>query len=821
MSQSSSLKRRVWIIAPLLALGFLYWSNSQRVQRVLYVTNVVAGEAVISPNSPTGYAGEIRNLIVPEQNYESCRWISQTQQMLAQNEWRVRGINYENAPLGREVLTPSPYRWWLAFVAWLDHTMSGRSLGLAVERAALLADPALQALLLIVAVVVTVWRFGAGAAVLVSLGVAGIFPFAAGYLPGVPDDRTLSRACAFLSVLVLLAGTRTARPVALAHNHLAPRPQGKRWFFAAGIIGGFGLWISVADQMPVILGVGLGALFASWICRRQGGVDGAWTLTPAHWLVWSVGGAASSLVFYLIEYFPGYLGEWHLRQIHPVYGIAWLGLGVALNLLTGLMGGGRSIRNWNFGLSAVMAVAGLAVLPVLIWKTGDAGFLAVDSALLRLTRLPGSAEAASLVAWLHHDGFSAAFFATVLPALLITPACWMIMRGKTQVASTAVIALAMGPVLVALGFACWQIGRWSNFDLALLAMVIAVSAKLREPGANRFAPWIWSGVFALAITPGIFQLGLSGKSADQTPLNESELASLIARDLAHWLAKHVDTSKALVLAPPNETTALYYYGGVRGLGTLSPENQVGAGAAARIFSATTPIEASVRVQRREVTHIIVPSWDRFLNEYVQLSSVNVDDSFLSGLRNWAPIPWLRPIPYQLPAVSGYEDQSVAVFEVVDEQKEATILSWQAEYFAESGRLDYAGALSQALLRFPSDLGSVIARGQVAMARRDGSALDEVVKVLLPRLKAGADRYLPWDRRVGLAAVLAQAKQNDLAREQIRLCLAEVNEKRVRSASTATLYRLLVLTKLYGLEMSDPSLRALAIDLLPVDWRNRI
>ena len=119
---------RTWIFVLLGALGFLVWAGYVRMQRVDFVTNTDREEAVVDATSPTGYAGGKRWLIVPEHNNRSYQWIAETEQMLARSEWRVRHIDYENAPLGRAVHSASPYRWWLGLVAWCDHTLSGRPL---------------------------------------------------------------------------------------------------------------------------------------------------------------------------------------------------------------------------------------------------------------------------------------------------------------------------------------------------------------------------------------------------------------------------------------------------------------------------------------------------------------------------------------------------------------------------------------------------------------------------------------------------------------------------------------------------------------------
>jgi hypothetical protein len=92
---------------------------------------------------------------------------------------------------------------------------------------------------------------------------------------------------------------------------------------------------------------------------------------------------------------------------------------------------------------------------------------------------------------------------------------------------------------------------------------------------------------------------------------------------------------------------------------------------------------------------------------------------------------------------------------------------------------------------------------------------------LPKVTAGADRWLPWDRRVGLSVVLAQARQTDLARDQVKKCLTEANDTNLRAASTGSLYRLLVLAKRFGLEIADPRLRETARDLLPADSRAQL
>ena len=145
MSFSARPFFRAWIVVALGALGFLIWIDGTHIARMEHVSATTGWSVdapVVDRRSPTGYAGGRRRLIVAEHSNESYQWIAQTQQMFARSEWRVRRIDTENAPQGRVVHTPSPYRWWLGLVAWIDHVRSGEPIGLAVERAALFADPA-------------------------------------------------------------------------------------------------------------------------------------------------------------------------------------------------------------------------------------------------------------------------------------------------------------------------------------------------------------------------------------------------------------------------------------------------------------------------------------------------------------------------------------------------------------------------------------------------------------------------------------------------------------------------------------------------------
>ena len=819
---------RAWVIILVGALGFLVWINRARMQRVEFVSSLPGrAGSVDGPDSasPTGYAHGQRELIVPERTEGSFHWIAQTQQMFAQREWRVRHVDYDNAPFGRAVSSASPYRWWLGLVAWVDHALSGRPIGLSVERAALWAEPVLHGCLLLGLTVFVAWRFGAFAAALLAIGLVAIFPFAAGFLPGVPDDRGLANGCALGSMLALLAGMNALRPdddQGIAGS--AGRPA-RRWFALAGVVGGLGMWISVSTQVPMLAGVLLGALMAAWIARRSGAGNPAGASMVPPWRLWACSGGVAILAGYLIEFFPAHLGSWQLNVVHPLYGIAWIGAGELLaRAVTWIQRDEKPSWQTRDLIVMALAAAAIAAVPVVMKLTGSRGFLAVDLSSFRITAQPNGVVASSLWAWFIRDGMTAGLWATVLPLVLVIPAAWLILRRDTGVAARAALALALGPVAVAFAFACRQLSWWQVLDGALLALVVsAIPAHLAVD--RRSGRWLWTGLAVLLMIPGMIPLWPQRVTSTADKITSTEAEELIERALAHWLAEHAGSEGAVVFAPPRETASLSFYGGLRGLGTFGADNDEGMRATITLASVTTLPEAQILIQARQIRYIIIPSWDPFFDEYARLylvkAQANRKSILIPELRRLKLPPWLRPVPCQILKIGGYEGQSVLVFEVVDEQSPAVAMSRLAEYLVEVGELDQAASAGEMLRRFPGDIGALAARAQVQSARGEPAGLALTLDSLLARLATGADRFLPWDRRVSLAIVLAQAERIDLAREQVRRCLAELSDKKLRSLSTGSLYNLLVLGHSFGLEATDPKLRELALDLLPDNLRNNL
>ncbi|HZZ19295.1 MAG TPA: hypothetical protein VFE25_08000 [Opitutaceae bacterium] len=805
MSLPPRIPSLAWLLIPACALGFILWGDNARQRRVEFVSHVARDGAAVSASSLTGYADGKRWLIVPEHNNPTYQWIEETQGMLAKGEWRVRFVDYENSPFGRDVHSASPYRWWLVAVAWVDHALSGRPLALSVERAALTADPVLHLLLLSAAAFFVSRRLGRLAGAVTAAALAALYPVAATFLPGVANDFGLTQIAAFWSVLLLAAAVREGG-------------YSRRLFAMAGVAGGCGLWLSAAGQLPLILGTAVGAVLSSAILRGS-----SKPLGVAPWRAWSYAGAVTSLAAYLIEYFPSHMNP-ELRANYPLYGLAWIGLGEVLHRVDAFAQGGKPFQKKADIGCLVLAVVAVASLPIALRLGGNGAFLAGDLLSSRLTNLPGGVFAPGLRAWAIRDGIGGAFVATCLPAVLLVPALWLVLRTKTGAGTRAALALSIGPACVALVLAYNQLRWWNTFDLVLIAMLAASCDAIPTFKEMRRASLCWGTVVAALLAVSVVQLipAPTDGSAD-FKYTRAEIEGLYERALSQWIADHAGADGATVLVPPFRTSSFCFYGGLRGLGTQNWENRDGLSATFRIVNSTRPDETLALVNQRGVTHIVVPSWDNDLDDFARMGLKQPLDSFIYALHrtDGGIFNWLRALPYNLPEIPGFNEQSVLVLQVTDETDPATLRSRLAEYLVEMHQLDQAAYTSQALLRYPADLGALVALAHVAKAKGDDEAFSKDLASIISNLSSGSDRTLPFDRRVSLAVALALGGRNDLAAVQVKRCMGEIDETKIRFLTTGSLYHLLVLCKHFDMEVTDPVLHALSMKLLPSELRERL
>lgn len=814
MTSTARKIRWIWLLLALGGIAFVAVGTIQRVAHIQWVTAQAGGSAVpVDPASPTGYAAGVRPLVPPERDARSAQWIIQTQEMRARGAWRVERADYDNAPAGRDVWLPSPYRWWLTGVSALEAQVSGRTRGAAIEQAALWADPLLHVLLCgLVAALLARWA-GASAGALGALGAAWLFPLGAAFLPGRPDEFGWALVCAVLSVLPIVGSLVGA-----------PGRGAKRRFASAGLAAGAGLWIAPAVHLPVLFGVVLGG--AAWACVQARPVapesQPNRDAPQVAWRVWGIAAAALVLVGWWIEgrwNTPGLLGpRWDAVQ--PLFALGCLGAGELLARLAAWGHRGRDAWTWPAILGASAGALALLALPVTYHLAGQSGFSQPGEWLGRMSDSPGELPADGLVAWFGIAGWSPVAVAALGPAVLaLLASVFVLIHRPVDARGRGGVVFLLGPIGVAFALAWFRPADWTVLSGLLVVLVAPVAVALRSPGVSRAARGSLGAALAVVLLAGAWCVAPPAELRSQESVSRAEVQALIERDLAWWLASQAPEPGAIVLAPPEISVALIYHGGLRGLGTPYRENEDGFRYAVRLSAATTPDEGQALVESRGVRYLVLPSWDRFLDEYARLGANQPENTLIALLHRWQPPRWLRAVPYAMPAVAGFESESVAVFEVVDLQDNPTALSRLAEYFLETGRAPLAARLAAALEDlYPTEPAATVARAQVALARRDAGAFRELAASLLVMLDDGSAEVLTWDRRVSLALVLAQARHTERAREQAQRCLDEMDELALRSLTNRTLQRFLALLDGFRLEIRDPGLSRLATQLLPAEMR---
>ncbi|MGK0237222.1 MAG: hypothetical protein ACI92G_000680 [Candidatus Pelagisphaera sp.] len=806
-SNLSWLSARWWIFAIAGALCVAGWNHTASISHATYVSDLAGGSDIaIDAESPTGYESGFRKLVVPERNAASFQWIMQVQEMFENGSLLLKHVDYDNAPDGRSVRTSSLYRWWLGGVAWVDHMISGNPIGVSVERAALAADPIAQMLFLLLTAIFISRYFSGGSAALFSIGFVSIFPLGTAFASGQPGDSTFILMCSIWSVLPLVAGISNSmsEPSDVANKSL------RKLFLTGGFIGGIGMWIGVSGILPLLIGIVIAGGSVDFLNRRKS-TSGS-PSAPLPWRLWAIAGASATLVAWLIDRSPLFFEavSWQSDFVHPLYALAWLGAGEILESLN-LRGKTVSKRK-----KIILSIAGLAIigLAYTIIFHGSVEGWSIDPVSTQLTRLPIDPGATSIGNWKAQGGGGAMLLATLIPAGLLVVGIFALMHLGKSTLETKKIAIVLGPLLFALGLATTQLGWWNQAGGLALALAAVLFSTTQLSHALR---WVCGGLVLFASAIGASFVFSGNDEQSLQTVDRTELETLMERHLAQWLALRGEDSGEVAFAPPNVSVSLAYFGGLRGLGTPYPENVEGFSVGVRLSAASTADEARALATGRELSLIVHPSWDPFLEEYARIGSNDPGNSFIAMLNRWQAPRWLEPVAYRLPNVKGFEDQWVTIFQSVEVQDNTSAIGRLVEYFLDSGRGSMASKAQNALeTNFPDELVTHITASEVAMALGDRSAFTRSVDSIVQSLESGNDFYLTWEFRVSMTLMLANGNRIAEMKTQLERTLVEANLSAVRRLSTTTLGKLLHLAKALNQEFSDPELKQYALSLLPAE-----
>lgn len=614
--------------------------------------------------------------IVPTNYADAQTWVRYALSFEAGSPWQVRFTPNDNAPAGREVHWNSAFAHLLAGAGRLRHTFTGEPLALATERVLLWFN---LPLLLTVVVGFSAWvgrRAGAGAGALVALGLVGVEAFYGGFSPTYVDHHGLLTAATLGVVLgaVFMGGGwwRAAAPGADALLPTSRSAARRAAIFSAGC-GAAGLWFSAASTIPAIAFTGLAGLVTAWSLGRTARSEGA-AFDPGLWRLWGRVGAAASVVFYLLEYAPAHFGL-RLEVNHPFYAFAWWGGGELVAQLAErrLAPAGTPAPAWWRLLAPVLA---LAAAPLTILLGGTAVFIVGDPFVAEIPKMV--AEGLSLAATTRHFGWPT-FFGYVnwnVAPLAVAAGLLLLRRQRDKTLILFATVVALGFTLLLVAQVRWSFGA-SGPLLALLVVVLAALLQGRGPRVR----WI---VLLAVVGAGFVPTAVSrvtlvrARVAARAP-DRMDLQQLLYRDVAAALRASQPAGDIVLLASPNGSCAIGYYGDFRTVGTLYWENYQGMRAAAEIFSAPSEAQARALIRRHGITHLALITEENFLAQFFSIlrptaTSADFKASFgHSLLADQVLPPWLRPIPYRAPPDVSLPDLRVLLLQVVPDQTETEAL----------------------------------------------------------------------------------------------------------------------------------------------------
>ena len=596
----------------------------------------------------------------PAMANDAMTWVRHSLSLAEGDRLRLRHTQIDNAPDGREVHWNSGWAWAIAGAGRVQQMSTGGPLANAVEKATVWLNPLAFMIAIVALSAWTARHAGALAGVFVAAATALHERIAEGFLPGYVDHHGLLTACVLGIVLGAVAmGAGWWRAPNPGPSTLLPAScaEARAGAFLSAVSGAVGLWISAASVVPAIAltalaGIAIARDFGPTRARHGESFD------AAAWRLWGRVGAAGSFAFYLAEYFPDHL-SWHLEANHPLYALAWLAGGE----LVARVGEGRlAPRELLWPVAAALA-------PLAVALAGGARVLAFADPFLAGVHKDIS-EFRPLWSTLRRSDAGTIFRLAVVDALPLGAAAitLALRRGRAPV-TLAFATLIAGGLLV---MAWWQTRWHMNASAAQIPLALALIAYWtgQRPPAVRWA--CAAAVVATLYAPGAWigyteiQRQLAARS-----VRLADARVMLSRDIAGALRAGAPQSDIVVLASPNVSTRVGYYGRMRTLGTLYWENNAGLRAAAEILSEESDERACTLLAARRVTHIVFVSNDEFLAEYYTL--LHPDATPEGWLRSLGgriaaarPLPrCVLALPYEIPSDLEGTASSVRLFKVVD------------------------------------------------------------------------------------------------------------------------------------------------------------
>lgn len=716
--QNPSGSRQSWPgrIVPILLigalLGFLIADAGFRAEVLRGVRGLETNEAV--PQESALVAGaRIRSYILPPTAMDGRWWIIHTEALMRGDSWRIRDSHLDNAPIGREVHWNSGIPWLLAGIASLCAGSTGDAWRNVPEVSFWFA-PVTLAMAIFGFLILAVKPFGWSPSLIFIVFFCLCPLIYAEFCPGQLDHHGLAAAFSVASILALLgAGAGNIRKPGVSSvdglRFLTEERVARKAFILSGILGGAALWMSAASYIPVLAGLGVGAILAC-LFRDQTCSNSA----PKLWRTWGVAGCVTSLGFYLMEYFPSNLGL-RLEVNHPVYALAWLGAGDLLARINAWIVGQSPFKSGPRGLIIGGLSLGAIALPfILIVGFSEQVFWVADRFLLLLHNEYIQEFKSFFVLFQESPSLSIVWNFFGIPVLVILGAGFLLITKRVASGWLALYALVLPPALLTLSLTMWQI-RWSVISMSLwvLGILLVISSYSVRSGTRSRMFEIVTLAVSISLflgLPVISLLAWSHREVVAENLPKASIPAILARDVSQRLVESSPDRLPRILAAPTTSTDLTYFSGSETLGTLYWENLEGLKRAAHIFGLESESDAKTAIVGAGITHVLVATWDDFGKAYVDLlrqaglNAAEPGQAFLEKLLASDQTPdWLRPLYYPIPSGFGISEK-IMLFAVVPDQTASEAALYRGVYALDAGDPHAAlGILEPLLERDPSNL----------------------------------------------------------------------------------------------------------------------
>ena len=604
-------------------------------------------------------------------------WVRHALALQEGHDVQLRYTTIDNAPDGREVHWNSAWAWTIAGAGRLYRLFTGEPLQNSVEKATIWLNPWM---LLALTIIISSWatrRAGVMAGVVVVAAMTCSDRIYEGFFPSYVDHHGLLTVAVFgLMLGAVFMGAGWWQGDDDHASVLLPRSPSKARNAAifSALSGALGMWVSAASTIPPIALVGAGGLLAILVQGRRAKQDGA-SFDPEVWRRWGRVGAAASLFFYLVEYFPNHLGM-RLEANHPFHALAWLAGGELLAQF-----GERWLASpgnrWKHAHRLVWPILAACVTPAMIAIAGTKVFIVIDPFL---SRLHNDYIQEFLPMWLTIRGFDARSIYQVIGVDSLPLIAAIATLSYRRRESSIVLWFATFAAFLFECMAWWQ-SRWllnaSGVQVCLALVLLATWTASYRPMARWIAMLAMIGV--LFVPSGVIRYLGSSANIKARQVSPKDANSALFRDIAAALRASQPEGEIAVLASPNASTSIGYYGRFKTLGTLYWENRDGLKTAAMILGARTEAEAATLIRAHKVTHIAMISEENFIQQYYELlhPDATLDDiKKCFGYRLFVDkiVPqWLEMLPYKVPDDLSSLKMTVMLFKVNFKQNLAEAL----------------------------------------------------------------------------------------------------------------------------------------------------